>query len=114
MVQKGLANNLVINTLGSFQDQNRQAGKDFCFICLLFLERDTGVYSTGVLSFFSSNILVTLILMCSTVVSSSPVVCSFSSVWLNCIQGEKILLSNAGHHWKTLDLTVHEYTISDS
>ena len=38
-----------------------------------------GVYGIVVLSFFSGGILVIFILMCSIAISSSPVVCCFSS-----------------------------------
>ena len=41
-----------------------------------------GVYGITLLSFLSSGILVILILMCGIAVSSSPVVCGFSSFWL--------------------------------
>ena len=41
-----------------------------------------GVDGVAVLSFFSSGILVVLILMCSIAVSSRPAVCGFSSFWL--------------------------------
>ena len=43
---------------------------------------DMGVYGVAVMSFFSSGILVILILMCGITVSSSPTVCGFSSFWL--------------------------------
>ena len=41
-----------------------------------------GVYGIAVLSFFSSDISVILILMCGIAVSSSREVCGFSSFWL--------------------------------
>ena len=41
-----------------------------------------GVYGITLLSFLSSSILVILILMCGIAVSSSPVVCGFSSFWV--------------------------------
>ena len=41
-----------------------------------------GVYRIAVLSFFSSSILVILILMCSIALSSRPEVYGFSSFWL--------------------------------
>ena len=41
-----------------------------------------GVYVLAVLSFLSSGISVILNLMCGNAVSSSPVVCGFSSFWL--------------------------------
>ena len=41
-----------------------------------------GVYGIAALSFFSSSILVILILMCRIAISSSPAVCGFSSFWL--------------------------------
>ena len=46
------------------------------------IEGDMGVYGIAVMSFFSSGILVILILMCGITVSSSPPVCGFSSFWL--------------------------------
>ena len=48
---------------------------------LLTNEGDMGVYGIAVLSFFSSGISVILILMCGIPVSSSPVVCGFTSFW---------------------------------
>ena len=45
-------------------------------------EGDIGVYSIVVLSFSSSGILVNSIFMCSIEVTPSPVVDSFSSLWL--------------------------------
>ena len=42
-------------------------------------EGDMRVYGIVVLSFFSSGILIILILICGIAVSSGPVVCSFSS-----------------------------------
>ena len=48
----------------------------------MLFEGDIGVYGIAVLSFFSSVILVILILMCGIAVSSSPEVCGFSSFWL--------------------------------
>ena len=41
-----------------------------------------GVYGITVLGFFSSGISVILILTCGIAVSSSSVVCGFSSFWL--------------------------------
>ena len=41
-----------------------------------------GVYGIAVLSFFSSSILVILILTCSIALSSRPEVHGFSSFWL--------------------------------
>ena len=46
-----------------------------------------GVYGIAVLGFFSRGISVILILTCGIVVSSSSVVCGFSSFWLT-ILGE--------------------------
>ena len=76
------SNYLIINTLGSFQDQNRQAGNDYFVLFVCCFKRGTcrGLQYWRI-ELFSSNILVILILMCATVVSSSPAVCSFSSVW---------------------------------
>ena len=41
-----------------------------------------GVYGIAILRFFSSGISVILILTCGIAVSSSSVVCGFSSFWL--------------------------------
>ena len=46
------------------------------------IEGDMGVYGIAVMSFFSSGILVILILMFGITISSSPAVCGFSSFWL--------------------------------
>ena len=83
------------------------------------------VYGIAVLSFFSSVISVILILICGIAVSSSPAVCGFSSFWLTvfgkrrsmtvlryCSFGLSCLMQV--NIWKTLDLTVNEYTISGS
>ena len=88
-------------------------------------EGDMEVYGSAVLSFFSSGISVILILMCGIAVSSSPAVCGFSSFWLTvfgkrrsftvlryCSFGLSCLMQV--NIWKTLDLTVNEYTISGS
>ena len=83
-----------------------------------------GVYGIAVLSFFSSGISVILILMCGIAVSSSRAVCGLSSFWLTvfgkrrsftvlryCSFGLSCLMQV--NIWKSLDLTVNEYTISD-
>ena len=44
-----------------------------------------GVYGIAVLSFFSSGISVTFILMYGIAVSSSPAVCGVSSFWLTVV-----------------------------
>ena len=49
---------------------------------LSYSEGDMGVYGIAVLSFFSSSILVILILTCSIALSSRPEVYGFSSFWL--------------------------------
>ena len=51
-------------------------------ICEVLHEGDIGVYGIAVLSVFSSGVSIILILMCGIAVSSSPVVCGFSSFWL--------------------------------
>ena len=48
-------------------------------------EGDMGVYGIAVLSFFSSGISVTFILMYGIAVSSSPAVCGVSSFWLTVV-----------------------------
>ena len=49
---------------------------------MFLLEGDMGVYGITVLGFFSSGISVILILTWGIAVSSSSVVCGFSSFWL--------------------------------
>ena len=88
-----------------------------------FLE-DIEVYDIAVLSFFSGGISVILVLMSGIAVSSSPAVCGFSSFWLRVLRKIRSFLvlryRSFGlsclmqvNIWKTLDLTVNEYTISD-
>ena len=84
-----------------------------------------GLWYCGIELFFSSGISVIFILMYGITVSSSPAVCGFSSFWLTvfgkrrsftvlryCSFGLSCLMQV--NIWKTLDLTVNEYTISDS
>ena len=60
------------------------------------LRRETSGFK--VLSFFSSSTSVILILMCNIVVSSSPVVCGFSSFWLT-IFGERRSFTVLQYHF---------------
>lgn len=54
-------------------------------------------------AFFLSDISVTLILMCSIVVSSSPVVFDFLSFWLMVLGVKKKVLEDiVGRSWKIL------------
>lgn len=66
-------------------------------------EGDIGVYSIVVLSFSSSGILVNSIFMCSIEVTPSPVVDSFSSLWLTnliCTHLSKTGQCNVQHNLK--------------
>ena len=97
----------------------------FFKILSIHLRGGHGVYGIAVLSFFSKGISKILILMCGIAVSSSPAVCGFSHFWLT-VFGKRRSFTVLRYRsfalsclmqinfWKTLDLTVNEYTISNS
>ena len=81
-----------------------------------------GVYGIVVLSFFSSSISVVLILMCGIAVSSSPAVCGFFHPSGQRVLGKRrsfmilwyrSFALSCVNIWKTLDLTVNEYAVSE-